>query len=134
MSTNPSIALTSLFLLPPQSLHPFEAVVADLTVKAREKKDGMKLELALDELNEGRKKVLDLGKGWASKIKNAPTAREAEAWLVQAEEEMATTYKEEVGPKVDGLLELQKALRKTPSVVLDTPACVLVGAPNVGKR
>ena len=48
--------------------------------------------------------------------------------------QMATAYKEEVGPKVDGLLELQKALRKTPSVVLDTPACVLVGAPNVGKR
>ncbi|GMI20897.1 hypothetical protein TrCOL_g5759 [Triparma columacea] len=116
-----------------KSLHPFEAVVADLTVKAREKKDGMKLELALDELNDGRKKVLDLGKGWANKIKNAPTAREAESWLVQAEEEMATAYKEEVGPKVDGLLELQKALRKTPSVVLDTPACVLVGAPNVGK-
>jgi hypothetical protein len=63
-------------------------VVADLTVKAREKKDGMKLELALDELNDGRKKVLDLGKGWANKIKNAPTAREAESWLVQAEEEV----------------------------------------------
>jgi len=116
-----------------KSLHPFEAVVADLTVKAREKKDGMKLELALDELNEGRKVVLDLGKGWASTIKNAPTAREAEAWLVEAEKEMEEAYKEEIGPKVDGLLELQKALRKTPSVVLDTPACVLVGAPNVGK-
>jgi hypothetical protein len=62
--------------------------VADLTVKAREKKDGMKLELALDELNEGRKVVLDLGKGWASTIKNAPTAREAEAWLVEAEKEV----------------------------------------------
>ena len=46
---------------------------------------------------------------------------------------MEEAYKEEIGPKVDGLLELQKALRKTPSVVLDTPACVLVGAPNVGK-
>lgn len=116
-----------------KSLHPFEAVVADLTVKAREKKDGMKLEVALDELNEGRKTVNDLGKIWASKIKNAPTAREAESWLLEAEEEMIETYKAEVGPKVDGLLELQKALRKTPSVVLDTPACVLVGAPNVGK-
>lgn len=116
-----------------KSLHPFEAVVADLTVKAREKKDGMKLEVALDELNEGRRSVNDLGKIWASKIKNAPTAREAESWLLEAEEEMIETYKAEVGPKVDGLLELQKALRKTPSVVLDTPACVLVGAPNVGK-
>lgn len=36
-------------------LHPFEKVVADLTARAREKKDGLTLADVLDDIHESRK-------------------------------------------------------------------------------
>jgi len=114
-------------------LHPFEKVVADLTARARQKKDGLTLQLVLDEIHEGRKILLETGKDWVAKAKYAETAREANDAVQQGTEQMIDLYKQFVFDPVAGLLDLQRKLRSAPAVQLDTPAVVLVGAPNVGK-
>lgn len=73
------------------------------------------------------------GKDWIAKIKSAQTAREAADLAVEAEERLYELYRELVADPIEGLIQLQKSLRTTPQVRLDTPAVVLVGAPNVGK-
>jgi nucleolar GTP-binding protein len=114
-------------------LHPFEKVVADLTVKAREKKDGVTLESVLDRISEARKELLISGKDWTAKAKNAETAREAMEIMKEGEHRMCALFEELAGEPVKLIIDLQKSLRSTPAVRLDTPAVVLVGAPNVGK-
>lgn len=114
-------------------LHPFEKVVADLTVKAREKKDGVTLQSVLDCITEARKELLIAGKDWTAKAKNAETAREAMDIMREGEDRMCELFEELAGGPVKLIIELQKSLRSTPAVRLDTPAVVLVGAPNVGK-
>jgi nucleolar GTP-binding protein len=114
-------------------LHPFERVVADLTARARQKRDGLTLMDVLDELHEARKEILLAGKDWIAKIKSVETAREAADTLSEGEERLYALFDELAAPPLASLLELQKSLRTTPAVRLDTPAVVLVGAPNVGK-
>ncbi len=114
-------------------LHPFEKVVADLTARAREKRDGVDLHYVLESINEARKKVLAAGKGHAVAIKQAGTASDAISMCDNLSEALVSLYKAEAAYPIDNLLELQKSLRNVPSVKLDTPAVVLVGAPNVGK-
>jgi len=114
-------------------LHPFERTVADLTCRAREKRDGLTLKDVLEELNEGRKELLLAGKDWTAKAKNAPTAREAGEAIFEGERAMAALFNQLAAEPLSGILDLQKSLRTTPAIRLDTPAVVLVGAPNVGK-
>ena len=114
-------------------LHPFERVVADLTARARQKRDGLTLTILLDELHEARKLLLEAGKDWVAKAKYAESAREANDAVQEGTEQLLTLYQEWAYEPVSGLLELQRALRSAPAVQLDTPAVVLVGAPNVGK-
>jgi len=114
-------------------LHPFEKVVADLTARARQKKDGLVLQDVLNEINEARKELLIAGKDWTAKAKTAETAREAMDTMRTGEERMYELFEELASKHVKLIIELQKALRTTPAVRLDTPAVVLVGAPNVGK-
>ena len=114
-------------------LHPFERVVADLTARARQKKDGLTLNLVLDEIHEARKVLLEAGKDWVAKAKNAETAKEADQAVIEGTEKMLELYQEFAYGPVSGILGLQRALRSAPAVQLDTPAVVLVGAPNVGK-
>ncbi len=114
-------------------LHPFEKVVADLTVRARQKKDGLTLQDVLDDIHEARKEVLIAGKDWTAKAKNADTAREAMDTMREGEERMYQLFEELAGKPTKLIIDLQKSLRTTPAVRLDTPAVVLVGAPNVGK-
>lgn len=114
-------------------LHPFERVVADLTARARQKRDGLTLMDVLDELHEARKEILLAGKDWIAKIKSADTGREAADTTLEAQERLYQLFHQLAGPPLAGLVELQKSLRTTPAVRLDTPAVVLVGAPNVGK-
>jgi len=114
-------------------LHPFEKVVADLTARARQKKDGLTLLDVLDEMNEARKELLLAGKDWTAKAKNAETAREAAEYMAEGEERLYELFRELAAGPVENIIALQKALRTTPAVRLDTPAVVLVGAPNVGK-
>lgn len=114
-------------------LHPFEKVVADLTARARQKKDGFTLNDVLDEIHEARKEILLAGKDWVAKAKNAETARSAMEIMEEGEAALCATFSDLAGSSIDGLLELQKSLRTTPAVRLDAPAVVLVGSPNVGK-
>ena len=114
-------------------LHPFEKVVADLTARARQKKDGLTLSAVLDEIHEARKLLLEAGKDWIAKAKNAETAREADEAVRQGTERMLELFQEFAADPVSGVLDLQRALRSAPAVQLDTPAVVLVGSPNVGK-
>lgn len=114
-------------------LHPFEKVVADLTARARQKKDGVTLMHVLDELHEARKELYLAGKDWIAKAKNAESAREVSEIMKEGEEAMYALFQELAAKPVECIIDLQKSLRTTPAVRLDTPAVVLVGAPNVGK-
>jgi len=116
-----------------RTLHPFEKVVADLTARAREKKDGLTLQHVLTDLNEARKELLLAGKDWTAKVKYAPTAKEANAATTDATEALLSLFQDLAYPPLQSLLTLQKSLRTAPRIRLDTPAIVLVGAPNVGK-
>jgi GTP1/Obg family GTP-binding protein len=64
-------------------LHPFEATLADLTVRARAKRGHSTLPEVLGAVNELRKEVLEVGKKYTALAKNATTKAEA----VQAAEE-----------------------------------------------
>jgi nucleolar GTP-binding protein len=114
-------------------LHPFERVVADLTARARQNKDGLTLVNVLDEIHEARKMLLEAGKDWVARAKYAETAKEADEAVKEGTERMMDLYKEFAFEPVAGILGLQRDLRSAPAVELDTPAVVLVGAPNVGK-
>jgi nucleolar GTP-binding protein len=116
-----------------KALHPFEKVVADLTARAREKKDGLTLMDVLDDVNEARKELLIAGKDWIAKCKNAESAREAMEVMNEGEEQMYSIFMDLASNSLLCLIDLQKSLRTVPAVRLDTPAVVLVGSPNVGK-
>ena len=116
-----------------RNMHPFEKVVMDLTVRARQKKDGLSLSMLLDEVHEGRKEVLELSKDWIAKIKATPTARDAYECTEEAKDQITRVFLELLSEPWGGVMELQRSLRTTPAVRLDCPAVVLVGAPNVGK-
>jgi len=114
-------------------LHPFEKTVADLTVRARIKKDGLTLTVLLDDINEARKMILETGKEWVHKAKYAETAKEANLAKEEGVAHLLSLYKEFAFEPVSGMVDLQRSLRSAPAVQLDSPAVVLVGAPNVGK-
>ena len=116
-----------------RSMHPFEKVVMELTIRARQKKDGLTLSSILEEIHEGRKELLILSKDWISKIKSAPSARESFEYTEQAQEILGKVFMDLIQEPWGGVMELQKSLRNVPIVRLDQPAVVLVGAPNVGK-
>lgn len=114
-------------------LHPFEKVVADLTIAARRKKDGMDLQGLLQELHEARVELLNAGKDWVAASKNAPTAMEAMEQNKLGQTRLQQLFEQLAAEPLLDLISLQKELRTAPAINLQTPACVLVGAPNVGK-
>lgn len=114
-------------------LHPFEATVADLTVRARIKKDGLTLEVLLEEIHEARKMILESGKEWIYKCKHAETAKEANLAKEEGTQALLGLFDAFAFQPVEGMVDLQRSLRSAPAVALDAPAVVLVGAPNVGK-
>jgi nucleolar GTP-binding protein len=114
-------------------LHPFEQVVADLTVQARQSKDGLTLENVLLEIHEARKLILEAGKDWVHKAKHAETAREATQFTKDGTDRLLDLFSQFAFEPVASMVDLQRSLRSAPAVQLNTPAVVLVGAPNVGK-
>lgn len=114
-------------------LHPFEKVVADLTTRARQKKDGLTLSDVLNEIHEARKEILECSKEWIAYTKSMETAREAGVAMEEGCERLFEVFDRLAAPSVKQIVQLQKSLRSAPAVRLDTPAVVLVGAPNVGK-
>jgi nucleolar GTP-binding protein len=138
-------------------LHPFERVVADLTARARQKRDGLTLSNVLvschytyfwtnhaaslwltfitakDDIHEARKELLEASKDWVAAVKSAETARDAGEVMQQGQTRLLELFQELAASPVSQILDLQRSLRSAPAVRLDTPAVVLVGAPNVGK-
>eukprot|EP00574_Skeletonema_japonicum_P000357 CAMPEP_0201740612 /NCGR_PEP_ID=MMETSP0593-20130828/46394_1 /ASSEMBLY_ACC=CAM_ASM_000672 /TAXON_ID=267983 /ORGANISM="Skeletonema japonicum, Strain CCMP2506" /LENGTH=650 /DNA_ID=CAMNT_0048234933 /DNA_START=65 /DNA_END=2017 /DNA_ORIENTATION=- len=114
-------------------MHPFEKVVMELTIRARQKRDGLTLSKLLDDVHQGRKELLSLSKDWIYKIKNAASARESFEYTEEAKDVLANVFLDLIQESWTGIAELQKSLRNVPIVRLDCPAVVLVGAPNVGK-
>lgn len=53
--------------------------------------------------------------------------------MQEGQERLLELFQELAAPSVSQILTLQRSLRSAPAVRLDTPAVVLVGAPNVGK-
>ena len=113
--------------------HPFERVVADLSVRSRQEQDGLTLNVVLVDVHEARKMIREACKDWIAKVKSAETAREAGDILKEATTAVTDVFEEFATGPVTRLMDLQKGLRSSPIVALDTPAVVLVGAPNVGK-
>ena len=107
-------------------LHPFEATVADLTVRARIKKDGLTLEVLLEEIHEARKMILESGKEWIYKCKHAETAKEANLAKEEGFKALLDLFDTFAFQPVEGMVDLQRSLRSAPAVALDAPAVVLV--------
>lgn len=114
-------------------MHPFETVVMELTIRARQKKDGVSLSSLLDEIHDGRKELYQLAKDWITKIKNCDTTKETYDCTEEAKTAIGKTFIDLIDVPWTGVMELQRSLRNAPVVRLDCPAVVLVGAPNVGK-
>lgn len=116
-----------------RKLHPFEKVVADLTARARQKRDGLTLPDVLQEIHESKKILLEATKDWIYKVKHAETAKEANILSKEGQDHLLQLFEEFATQPVLQIVSLQRGLRSAPAVQLDTPAVVLVGAPNVGK-
>jgi nucleolar GTP-binding protein len=91
------------------------------------------LRQVLTDIHESRKMILELSKDWIAKVKAAETAKEAGDSLEQGKAAMIQLFEDYAFAPVAQILDLQRSLRSAPVVALDAPACVLVGAPNVGK-
>ena len=76
---------------------------------------------------------MNSSKDWIAYIKNTNNARDAAAAMEEGCEKLVELFRSLAAPSVLEILEIQKSLRSAPAVRLDTPAVVLVGAPNVGK-
>eukprot|EP01084_Bolivina_argentea_P271521 462063_1 len=113
-------------------LHPFEATVADLTVRAIEKRGNRTLKLVLQDVNDLRKNALVIGKTAASKAKTLEKRQDIIELMDDGYVEMESLFNEK-GHCVTELKEIQSQLRRIPVVKLHLPTVVLVGAPNVGK-
>lgn len=113
-------------------LHPFEAVVADLTVRALEKSGHASLSSLLDQVKAVHKDLVQTGKAHAAAVKRADKVSEADVLLEQGMEQITATMHDSER-LLNHVLAVQKALRKVPVVELHLPTVVLVGAPNVGK-
>ncbi|KAL7519652.1 hypothetical protein ACHAWX_004411 [Stephanocyclus meneghinianus] len=116
-----------------RNMHPFERVVMDLTVTSLQKRDGTTLDNLLEDVHVCRIEIMTLAKDWIAKIKNSQTAKEAHQYTEEAKASIERIFQDLLDDSWGRMIELQRALRGVPMVTLDSPAVVLVGAPNVGK-
>lgn len=132
--TMPITAILDSYMSMLQSLHPYEAAVADLTITARVKAGSSDLRTTLQTLKNLRKLTSETAKDYASKANLCETSIEAKELLSQGLEELEQLYEtSEEAKALADLAEIQKDLRNIPVIELELPTCVLVGAPNVGK-
>jgi GTP1/Obg family GTP-binding protein len=68
--------------------------------------------------------VLQAGKDWIAKAKNAETAREANEAKQEGVEALINLYQQLAAEPVSGIVEIQRSLRSAPVIKLDTPAVV----------
>ncbi|KAL3683322.1 hypothetical protein R1sor_001344 [Riccia sorocarpa] len=107
-------------------LHEYERALLELTLG-----DGT-YEEVLGRVDLLRKKVVDLGKNYASLCAKSTSKVEAEERLEEGFSRLEELFKKQ-GKAVDDLKEHAKTLRAMPVVRIRTPTLCLVGAPNVGK-
>ena len=117
-----------------RGLHPYERVVADLTVRALEKDGTASLSVVLADLKALHKEVTSTGKALASQAKDCASAAEALQLAEDGGNDIAGILERpEAQATLLQMMQIQKALRKVPVIELGVPSVVLVGAPNVGK-
>uniref|UniRef100_A0A0G4GGR0 G domain-containing protein n=1 Tax=Chromera velia CCMP2878 TaxID=1169474 RepID=A0A0G4GGR0_9ALVE len=115
-----------------RGLHPFESVLADLTVKHLALEGVADVDSAVFELNEQRKRLLNIGKSFASRAAAAESAEVAHKLLEEGLELLETEAR--AGEAVVRRMEtVQRRLRKLPILKLHLPSVCLVGVPNCGK-
>lgn len=107
-------------------LHAYEYSLIDLTFGTG------KYEEVLENVNTFRKKILDVGKNYASICAKSTTKRGAEEVLKEGFSKLEEHFQRN-GGVVDELMNVAKVLRAMPVFNLKTPTLCLVGAPNVGK-
>eukprot|EP00850_Spirogloea_muscicola_P013548 SM000092S24516 [mRNA] locus=s92:506468:510715:+ [translate_table: standard] len=110
----------------PSRLHAFERCLLELTL------GDSNYQLSLSKVDALRKRVLDLGKNYASLVNKTTTRKEAEDVAAEGFMRLEELFKR-FSPAVDGLKEVAKTLRAMPVVHTRVPTLCLVGAPNVGK-
>ncbi|KAI5062895.1 hypothetical protein GOP47_0021442 [Adiantum capillus-veneris] len=109
-----------------QHLHAYEYSLIDLTFGTG------KYEEVLENVNTFRKKILDVGKNYASLCAKSTSKRGAEEVLKEGFSKLEEHFRKN-GGVVDELVSVAKVLRAMPVFSLKTPTLCLVGAPNVGK-
>ncbi|MCO5601589.1 hypothetical protein L7F22_055712 [Adiantum nelumboides] len=109
-----------------QHLHAYEYSLIDLTFGTG------KYEEVLENVNSFRKKILDVGKNYASLCAKSTSKRGAEEVLKEGFSKLEEHFRRN-GDVVDELVKVAKVLRAMPVFNLKTPTLCLVGAPNVGK-
>ncbi|CAA2981447.1 nucleolar GTP-binding protein 1 [Olea europaea var. sylvestris] len=109
-----------------RNLHPYERSLIELTFGEGN------YEEVLGQVDALRKKLVSVGKEYASFCAKSLTKREAEERLSEGMKTIEELFNRE-GKVVDALLNVAKTLRAMPVVDLETPTLCLVGAPNVGK-
>ena len=112
-------------------LHPFEATLADLTVRARAKQGHQSLSEVLGAVNDLRKEVLETGKHYIALAKNATTKIEA----IQATEEGFQTVQDLVLGQAETITNLIKSKRPCVKSHRATrhPYCRVGGCPQRGE-
>lgn len=117
-----------------KGLHPYENAVLHLTLSARAKAGHRSVGAILSDLRELRKRTSAMAKEFAGAANNASTAEEARQLLANSTEVIEQLYREDPhGKALEEMIELQKELRRVPTIDISIPTVVLVGAPNVGK-
>lgn len=107
-------------------LHAYEYALIDLTFGTG------KYEEVLENVNTFRKKILDVGKNYASLCAKSTSKRAAEEVLKEGFAKLEEHYRKH-GGVVEELMNVAKTLRAMPVFNLKMPTLCLVGAPNVGK-
>jgi len=114
------------------TLSPFEKVVADLTIKARELAGYGSLPETIEGIRNLRKDSLAICRAATEAAKNANSRaiadEEVDAGINSIEE-----LWDRDGWVLDLLLDMGKELRSVPMIEPELPTVVLVGSPNVGK-
>ena len=93
-----------------KSMHPFEMVVMELTVRARRKRDGLTLKTLLAEIHDGRMKLLQLSKDWIIKVKLSSNTKEAYECTEEAKESIGKAFGDLIDGPWTGIMELQRSL------------------------
>lgn len=115
-----------------KQLHPFERLSVEVTLTAHMQKTGVSFGKLLGAINALRIRINEEGSARAHASATAERGRLATFIADDAIEnmwELVTLHE----PVFQQFIEAQKMIIKTPSIDLDKPTVVFIGAPNVGK-